>query len=57
MEELNKCPFCGGDAEVIGRKKIRVICKACKASSPIFTLKSLAISYWNERTDNKENRK
>lgn len=49
MESINKCPYCGGDAVVIGRKRTRVVCKRCRAQSPIFGVKSLAISAWNNQ--------
>lgn len=54
MEELNKCPFCGGKAEVTGRKKIRVECLNCGATSRAFDFKSQAVSFWNSRTANKD---
>lgn len=49
MEELNKCPFCGGNAEVTGRKKIKVECQQCGAESPPFDFRSQAIAFWNNR--------
>lgn len=49
MEELNRCPFCGGKAEIEGRKKIRAVCQDCGASSPVFDFKSQAVSFWNIR--------
>lgn len=55
MESINKCPYCGGNAVVIGRKRIRVVCKRCRAQSPIFGVKSLAISAWNKRDNQKSN--
>lgn len=49
MEGLNRCPFCGGKAEIEGRKKIKAVCQDCGASSPIFDFRSQAVEYWNER--------
>ncbi len=49
MEELIKCPFCGGKVEIEGRKKIKAVCQACRASSPVFDFKSQAVSFWNIR--------
>ena len=48
--KLNKCPFCGNDAKIIGRKKIKVVCTKCGAQSPPFDFKSEAEEYWNTRT-------
>lgn len=50
MGELKKCPFCNGDAEISGRKKIKVICKECGAESPGFDFTSQAVRHWNSRT-------
>ena len=50
MEGLNKCPFCGGVAEIIGRKKMKAVCRDCGASSPTFSFRSEAVEYWNKRT-------
>lgn len=50
MDKLNICPFCGGNAEVIGRKKMKAVCQDCGASSPIFDFRSQAVEYWNKRT-------
>ena len=50
MEELNRCPFCNGEAKVTGRKKIKVVCSNCGATSPIFDFKSQAVAYWTNST-------
>lgn len=49
MDKLNKCPFCGGSAGITGRKKIKIVCKKCGATSPTFDFKSDAVEYWNNR--------
>lgn len=56
-EKLNKCPFCGGEAQIVGRKKIKVMCTQCGAASPIFDFRSQAVSNWNKRTTEKSIRK
>lgn len=66
MNELRKCPFCGGEAQIrtgitssVPRaSKAIVICKSCNSSSDWFYDKELngefimlAIEAWNRRTD------
>jgi Lar family restriction alleviation protein len=51
-EELNGCPFCGGEAEFIGRTPFRpsasVVCMACDAAMFVEP-KEEAIAAWNTR--------
>ena len=62
--EIKKCPFCGGEANVViipsGYKKVyaRVICKVCPADlSKQFCVNSIEegeqkiIELWNRRVD------
>ena len=51
MEKLKQCPFCDGEAEIFGRKKIKVVCKKCGAESPAFDFTSQAVAHWNNRSD------
>lgn len=49
MEELKKCPFCGGDAKLIGNKNHWVFCKGCLGESQTFETVEEAIKAWNNR--------
>lgn len=52
-EKLKPCPFCGGEASVIGRfvgKKFYVGCKNCLIRTPYFPIKNYVIILWNTRT-------
>lgn len=56
MEELKKCPFCGGEAEVRGIKDFdgkvimsSVVCKKCEASTRSYGSENGAIEAWNSR--------
>lgn len=56
MEELKKCPFCGGEAEVRGIKDFSgkvimasVVCKKCEASTRSYAYENVAIETWNNR--------
>lgn len=55
-EELNKCPFCGEEAEIRGIKDFNekvimasVVCKNCEASTKSYASESVAIEAWNNR--------
>ena len=43
MEDLKKCPFCGGKAEIVGYKIFWVICKECTAETKSFDTREEAI--------------
>lgn len=49
MEDLKKCPFCGGKAEIVGYKIFWVICKECTAETKSFDTREEAIEAWNRR--------
>lgn len=59
MEELKKCPFCGGEAKVEYFKSINnveivaaeVMCTKCRASSGTYRTKEEAIEAWNRRVE------
>lgn len=54
MDELIKCPHCGGKA-LIGRvpneEMYRVMCAKCCASSAKYNTEKRAVEAWNRRTD------
>ena len=54
MEELRKCPFCGGEAHIIfvGRIGHLVQCKICGNMTPWKDTGAEAITAWNRRTQN-----
>ena len=48
--ELKPCPFCGGDAELRGRKTSMVNCTGCSASTfQLLEDKGSAARQWNTR--------
>ena len=50
MEELCKCPFCGGEAEIIGSNTTYWIdCNECRAETGLFNTEAEAIAAWNRR--------
>lgn len=55
MSDLLTCPFCGGEAELIGSKLdelwVWVWCPNCKACTDAHTVKQSAIEAWNMRYD------
>lgn len=66
MEELKPCPFCGGEAEIVGGPEnwtptfydpdsggdpIAVVCKTCACGLHFFDGYAEAASAWNNRPD------
>lgn len=54
MEELKRCPFCGGEAELIKRKSNfpyihGVWCIGCKCRTSFEKSEEIAIEKWNNR--------
>lgn len=52
MTELKKCPFCGGEAELIelSNRDYYVQCRKCKAEQgKVYRAKQTAIKAWNRR--------
>lgn len=50
MEELKRCPFCGGEAEIIGSNTTYWIdCNECRAETGLFNTEAEAIVAWNRR--------
>ena len=64
MEELKKCPFCGGKAKMnknshINPKRYFIKCWSCEITMPSvgngFNSKKEAIEAWNRRENNEQN--
>ena len=55
MEELRKCPFCGGEAVIkhgiISDDNIYVACVECDSCSGILHEEGEAIAAWNRRVE------
>lgn len=50
--KLKKCPFCGGEAHVVGLSTKWVVCSKCEAESGCFYTEEDAIEAWNRRASN-----
>ena len=62
MNELKKCPFCGGEA-LMQHKRVNgdprfthswVVCTVCYSQTTQFLSEKQAIEAWNRRADNDE---
>jgi tRNA(Ile2) C34 agmatinyltransferase TiaS len=64
MEDIKRCPFCGGKAELRGEKRAYILCTRCNTRSASFrfiigdeaseeSAKSTAIRLWNSRVNEK----
>ena len=56
MEDLKRCPFCGGeptvDRELLSSHWVyQVRCTQCFGSGPRINVKAKAIEAWNRRTE------
>lgn len=51
MEELKKCPFCGGEAKIVGYSLFWIVCEECLAETAGFATKEEAIKAWNRRVE------
>ena len=52
MEELKRCPFCGGEAiEVRASESYWVRCSDCDAEIALCDSRSDAIAAWNRRVE------
>ena len=49
MSELKRCPFCGGEAKLVGDKYHWVLCDGCQGGSHAFETVEEAINAWNTR--------
>lgn len=57
IEELEPCPFCGGDAELTvmlledGGAAYAVMCLDCRVETSFFTDEEEAAAAWNRRAE------
>lgn len=51
MEELKKCPFCGGEAKIVGYSLFWIVCEECLTETAGFATKEEAIKAWNRRVE------
>ena len=54
MNELRKCPFCGGEAElfeVFPGRFYAVVCPHCVVETTYYETSEKAIEAWNRRAD------
>lgn len=49
MEKLKKCPFCDGEAEIIGVYQMWIRCCNCGAETDVYDSKEELIEAWNGR--------
>ena len=49
IKKLLPCPFCGGEAELVGDNYHWVLCKGCLGGSHAFETAEDAIKAWNTR--------
>lgn len=47
--KLKPCPFCGGEAQLIGHSPYSVTCRKCRATTVICNTPDVAIDAWNNR--------
>lgn len=52
--KLKKCPFCGGEAHVVGILTRWVVCDECGAELKFFKTEEEAIEAWNRRVGETE---
>lgn len=48
-ERLKPCPFCGGEATVVGHNIFFVKCTNCEIETLLYRHKDRAVEYWNTR--------
>ena len=48
-KRLKRCPFCGGEAELVGFKYYWVDCKKCHNGTQAYKTEKEAIQAWNTR--------
>lgn len=50
-DELKPCPFCGGEARLIGHSPYSITCCKCRATTVICDTPEKAINEWNNRVE------
>ncbi|MEY8367567.1 Lar family restriction alleviation protein [Anaerovoracaceae bacterium 42-11] len=53
-KKLKKCPFCGGEASIIGHSTIWVYCNECLGQTAAGDTEEEAIEAWNRRVGETE---
>lgn len=48
-DKLKPCPFCGGEARLIGHSPYSITCCKCRATTVICDTPEKAINEWNRR--------
>ena len=51
MNDMKPCPFCGGEAEIIGDDYFWIQCKFCRAETMGSEDLAEAIEVWNRRVE------
>lgn len=49
--ELKPCPFCGGEARLVGHYPYSITCCNCRATTVIYNTPEKAIDAWNNRVE------
>ena len=50
-DKLKPCPFCGGEARLIGHSPYSITCCKCRATTVICNTPDDAIDAWNRRAE------
>lgn len=50
-DKLKPCPFCGGEARLIGHFPYTITCCKCRATTVFYNTPEKAIDAWNNRVE------